>query len=218
MKILAISDTHNYHRKIDFSVLKEELNGVDTIVHAGDFTSTGKLHEVENFLSWYFIQDFKYKVLIAGNHEIETDAYMIRKLCDEKGIVFLHQESKYVNGVKFFGTPYTPYFHGWAYNLKECEEEECFSQIPLDTEVLISHGPPRDILDLTFDGLNVGSVHLWNRITKMKNLKACIFGHVHEPAGRLEMDKTVFVNASYCGIPYANFSSIGKWRIIEIEQ
>jgi hypothetical protein len=39
------------------------------LIHAGDFTMTGTLVEVEEFLKWFAAQPFQHKILIAGNHE-----------------------------------------------------------------------------------------------------------------------------------------------------
>jgi predicted phosphodiesterase len=46
MRITFISDTHNKHKQLSFL-----LPGGDLIVHAGDFSSLGYKHEIENIVS-----------------------------------------------------------------------------------------------------------------------------------------------------------------------
>jgi len=57
--------------------------------------------------------------------------------------IYLEDSSTTVHGYKIYGSPWTPYFFGWAFNAqrgKECAE--IWSKIPTDTEILITHGPP----------------------------------------------------------------------------
>ena len=66
-RITAISDTHTYHREL-------ALPGGDILIHSGDFTSIGRKHEVEDFISWLSQQQYTHKVFIAGNHDIVFDS------------------------------------------------------------------------------------------------------------------------------------------------
>jgi Icc-related predicted phosphoesterase len=66
-RITAISDTHTYHRELT-------LPGGDILIHSGDFTSIGRKDEVEDFIGWLSDQPYKYKVFIAGNHDIVFDS------------------------------------------------------------------------------------------------------------------------------------------------
>jgi len=80
--------------------------------------------------------------------------------------------------------------------------------IPNDVDILITHGPPRGILDLLSinnrrDGElpNVGCDHLLSKIQEVKP-KIHIFGHIHESRGMFESDGTFFINASSLGENY----------------
>ena len=69
-----------------------------------------------------------------------------------------------------------------------------FGAIPSDTNILITHSPPKGILD--FDestGEHLGSWYLKERVEELENLKAHIFGHIHEP---FERNEGVFYNVS----------------------
>jgi len=65
---VCISDTHGKHRELS------ALPAGDVLVHAGDFTMTGLLDEIEDFVEWFAaVPGFKHKVVIAGNHEPTLD-------------------------------------------------------------------------------------------------------------------------------------------------
>lgn len=44
----------------------------DVLIHGGDFTNYGRFEEVERFSNFLATLDdkFKYKIVIAGNHEL----------------------------------------------------------------------------------------------------------------------------------------------------
>lgn len=67
IKVCCISDTHTFHNNIG-----EKLQG-DILIHSGDFTVRGSREEVQEFADWFASQDFKYKIVIAGNHELSLD-------------------------------------------------------------------------------------------------------------------------------------------------
>ena len=63
LKIVAISDTHNRHDKV-------QIPDCDLLIHAGDWSGQGGKSEVENFAKWLNKQNqCKDIVIIPGNHE-----------------------------------------------------------------------------------------------------------------------------------------------------
>jgi Icc-related predicted phosphoesterase len=66
--------------------------------------------------------------------------------------------------------------------------------ILVNTDVLVTHGPPFGILDLIGDE-HVGCDQLLKEVNKVKP-KVHLFGHVHEVYGCLEGRDTKFINAS----------------------
>ena len=64
MKILHLSDTHGYHRKL------ADLPPADVIVHSGDFTMTGSQEEAIDFLNWFC--DLPYNLMNAGCDSLNT--------------------------------------------------------------------------------------------------------------------------------------------------
>ncbi len=76
--------------------------------------------------------------------------------------------------------------------------------IPDNTDVLITHGPPKDILDLVPRpaGFHAGCQDLYNRIQQLPNLKLHVFGHLHMNHAIVKLGNTFFVNASVCTESY----------------
>ena len=66
-----------------------------------------------------------------------------------------------------------------------------------DTDLLVTHGPPKGILDLTPRGEPVGCEELREAVRRVKP-RLHVFGHIHHAYGRHVVDGTRFVNASIC--------------------
>ena len=103
-----------------------------------------------------------------------------------------------ITGIKFYGTPYTKKREGSnpAFALAENELDDKWSQIPLDTDVLITHMPPYGIQDLNKHGGNEGCPDLLKRVTGAVKPKIHVFGHIHFSGGISTVNQTIFVNAA----------------------
>lgn len=196
MRLACISDTHNQHDAL-------RLPSGDVLIHAGDFTGVGRSHEVEAFAKWLGAQPHRHKILIAGNHDwlFERDNAQARawlaRYCPKAH--YLQDSGVEIEGVKFWGSPWTPLFLNWAFNLKRGQPlADKWAQVPSDTQVLITHGPPWGILDLTRHGENVGCKDLKDALNKQISPKVHVFGHIHEGYGTWTRLGTKFVNASSC--------------------
>jgi 3',5'-cyclic AMP phosphodiesterase CpdA len=69
-RIVCISDTH--------SLYNFPLPPGDILVHAGDFSRSGTLAEVQEFLAYLAsLKQYRLKIIIAGNHDLtlEPDFY-----------------------------------------------------------------------------------------------------------------------------------------------
>lgn len=204
----------------------------DVLIHCGDFTSMGRLHEIQEFLDWFSSFPHKHKILIAGNHDRSLDSrlvenphtsdrspinagmrttawIMIDQFSRKENNHFLFNQGITIDGVKFWGSPYTPWFRGeiWAFNVQRGDElKELWEEIPDDTNVLITHGPPMTdgFLDYTYyDKINVGCNQLAKRIEDLKDLKVHCFGHIHEGYGyKKHKNGAHLVNASICDLRY----------------
>lgn len=79
--------------------------------------------------------------------------------------------------------------------------------ITKDTDILLTHGPPYQILDQTREGKFAGSKTLKDKISN-SNIKYHIFGHIHEEgSSSIELGCTTFINASICT---RNYKPINK--------
>ena len=221
MKIWAISDTHNKHGWLNIP------DGIDMVIHAGDLGTVREpfLNEapVLNALEWINSLPMKYKVVIAGNHDTSIENHLVYPKKEYPNITYLQHESVEIEGIKIFGSPYTPSFgEGWSFNKGRHKLEPLWAEIPDDTDILITHGPPKGILDLTAEGngfFQCGCKSLLNKV-KVVQPKFHIFGHIHTEsdcpnAGILEIQncKTKFVNASVLNL---NYDICNNGYIIEI--
>lgn len=190
MKIVCISDTHQLHRQL-------KIPECDILLHAGDITFTGEHHVLEDFNDWLgSLENVKHKIVIAGNHDLslENNDNLARKILSNAS--YLYHESITVEGLKIFGSPFSPRFCDWAFNVDRGEPlRKLWENIPQNTDILLTHGPPWGILDKTANGKQVGCEDLLRKVVEIKPKIHC-FGHIHEGYGTLALDGTVFVNAS----------------------
>ena len=213
MKLVAISDTHNAHRRLD-------IPECDFLIHAGDESARGEEREVRLFAEWFDEQPAKYLIWIPGNHSLGFEARYPESLdwikrASPRTFVLMN-EAITVKGIKIWGSPVTPWFHDWAYNVDRGSAiAEYWSAIPPDADIVVTHGPPHGILDLNgekpsrpdwSDGTtqqHTGCEELAKVIARVKP-KFHIFGHIHEARGVEVKDGTTYVNASIMDRHYVN--------------
>ena len=217
MKITCISDTHNQHLHIP----PDWLEGGDVLVHAGDISGRGSLKEVEEFLAWFNELPYTHKIMIAGNHDFwfeKMSTFAVNEMLAEKypNITYLNDSGVEIDGVKFWGSPVQPWFYDWAFNRMGTDICRHWDMIPLDTDVLITHGPMKGILDMTLRGVSTGCPYLLEKSAEMTNLKLFVCGHIHEAYGKFEFpDGGVFVNASTLNF---NYQVQNKPIVVEINK
>jgi Icc-related predicted phosphoesterase len=116
--------------------------------------------------------------------------------------IYLQDEPVEIEGLKFYGSPWQPWFLDWAFNLERGESlRKVWARIPEDTDVLVTHGPPHGILDRTTRGEPVGCEDLRARVEELRT-PLHLFGHIHEGYGTERRGQTLFVNASSCTVSY----------------
>ena len=192
MLFVAISDTHGYHDRL-------EVPDGDVLIHGGDLTKHGRLEDVEAFDRWLAGLPHRHKIVIAGNHDFCFQHRPREARALLRHAIYLEDRAVEVEGVKFYGSPWQPEFFDWAFNLPRGPAlAAVWAKIPDDTQVLITHGPPLGIGDLTHRGPHVGCEDLLRRVRQVRP-RLHVFGHIHEAAGRYDVDGTTFVNASIAG-------------------
>lgn len=191
MNLVIISDTHGKHERL-------ELPQGDMLIHAGDISRIGEPKEVIKFLDWFSNQDFKYKIFIAGNHDFyfeRATEFEIKNIVPE-GVIYLNDSGVEIEGIKIWGSPITPWFHNWAFNRQRGDDiNHHWEKIPVDTNILITHGPPHGILDTTSKNERVGCEDLKDKIEELETTLH-IFGHIHESYGIHSTERVTYVNAS----------------------
>ncbi|KAK0513521.1 hypothetical protein JMJ35_004507 [Cladonia borealis] len=124
---------------------------------------------------------------------------MTGPLAADAGVIYLTEGTHSFTlktGAKFsiYVSPYTPAFGNWAFAYKHNEDRFNSPQqtangitsiatdpIPDDIDIVMTHGPPRGILDWCPQG-NVGCSNLVQAVRRVKPLMHC-FGHIHEGHG-----------------------------------
>lgn len=194
MKIIAIADTHGFHKQVT-------VPAGDVLVVAGDICPQGTLQDIKKFCTWLQEQPCKYKIVVAGNHdkpfELEND--LARKLLTRgvSGIIYLQDSVVEIEQVKFYGSPWTPTFMNWYFMAdRDAAIRKKWTMIPEDIDVLITHGPPATILDGA-RGLPLGCDDLLEKVLQIKP-QYHVFGHIHEGYGSTRRNDTTFINASVC--------------------
>ena len=195
MKIVAISDTHGLHGSLT-------IPAGDVLVHAGDITGRGTIDEVRDFDKFLGSLPHAHKIVIAGNHDFCFERDREASVAELTHCIYLQDQGVTVEGVRFYGSPWQPWFYDWAFNLQRGAEIRAkWELIPTGVEVLITHGPPYGHGDKTARGEAVGCEDLLEVVEEIKP-QVHIFGHIHEGAGISSNGETVFINASICDLGY----------------
>jgi Icc-related predicted phosphoesterase len=188
MKIVHISDTHGKHSSL------QNLPSADIIIHSGDLSVVGAENEIMNFLEWFIDLPYKYKIFIGGNHDHGLHGANIEGL--PENCFYLNNSGITIKGVNFYGMPM------FMEDIIEGNYDKNIQEVPVDTNILITHQPPYCILDCS-ENYNYGDRMLLQTVLKIQP-KYHLFGHIHAAYGVEKNEHTTFVNASlnneYCEI------------------
>lgn len=238
VRFVIISDTHNVHRQIkdlpdgdvllhcgditktgqieqlsDFAAWLKELPHKHKVVIAGNHDLT--LHEDwylerENYSRWHYRgpldQEQAIKVLKEAGRPATCSTGS--STAGPGGFTYLEDNSVTIEGYKIYGSPWSAFFHNWAFNIPRGQpSQDLYKNIPDDTDILLTHGPALgagDLIDNAYTkGERVGCVNLLKRVLEVKP-KIHAFGHIHEDVGVFSdaSGETLFVNASTCDLSY----------------
>lgn len=206
MKIWHISDTHGMHDQLSVP------EGIDMVICTGDISNYKGLAkngiETVDFIIWFEKLPIKHKVLIPGNHDGLIESYYIADECEAfrtllKGITLLIHQSIEIEGIKIFGSPYTPTFFDWSFMKPREALSAYWTDIPEGTDILATHGPPMLILDKVDQyscHQSVGDVHLLDAVDRIRP-RYHLFGHLHNNGsvkneGQYKSEHTTFINSS----------------------
>jgi hypothetical protein len=186
MKIWHISDTHGFHKQLTIP------EGIDLVIHTGDCSNCmspyENEHEVRAFLDWYEQVPIPNKIYIPGNHDTSIERNLV-KASDfvSRGIHLLIHDWVNIggdyNGIKVFGSPYTPTFGQWSFMKSRETINRVWEQIPEGMDIVGVHGPCKGILDLSYNRQNelefCGDMALRKHILNRVKPKYFLSGHIH---------------------------------------
>lgn len=215
LKIVAISDLHGF--------LPEDLPVGDVLCITGDIIDLDVQRDTIESIAWLctkffpWIESLPYRkvFMVAGNHDfvfetLRTDSNgqhrkgkrLLRKLMAPAKLVLLDDNEFLFEGYRFYGSPWCSDLANWAFYADHEELVQKFSKIPNNTDVLLTHCPPRV--------LNYGAVlqSCWSFMRDFgcdelreavyaKKPRLHIFGHVHSgDHSRAVHDGTMYCNVS----------------------
>lgn len=208
MRIVCLSDTHGHQQSL-------RIPEGDLLIHAGDFCNTGIERDVHKFAKWIDHLPHRRKIVVAGNHDwFFQQQPELARVYLEPDVIYLQDSGCEIEGLKIWGSPWQPWFMDWAFNLPRKGEalRAKWDQIPIDTDILITHAPPHGILDEirhlpsawdleTSSSGPLGCEELAIRLYSVKP-KLHVFGHIHDSYGHQVQEGTLHINASICDEDY----------------
>ena len=160
LKLSAISDLHGNLPKPDFFEEGDVLCICGDVVplefQSNDVQSVAWF--CHKFIPWTDSLPFKKVVMVFGNHDFfaqhigpdhGNDGHNIAGLLmpgsikGEHKLVILSDNGWKYMGFTFYGTPWCPDLQSWAFYGSHQELVNKFSRIPNNTDILLTHCPPR---------------------------------------------------------------------------
>lgn len=193
MRVVCISDVHGKLPVIE---------PCDLLLIGGDITPVSdhspgfqRFWLETSFRNWLMEVPARNVVAVAGNHDFvfETNPSWIPR---DLRWIYLQDRGVEIEGMKIYGTPWQPWFCDWAFNSPRVDPElflaEKFAAIPVETDILLTHGAPFGYGDLapggdSSVGEHVGSTALLQRIQSVSP-SLVVFGHLHGGYGLYEIE------------------------------
>lgn len=217
MKIGFFSDTHS---RTDLVFDPH----IDIFIHCGDILERGNYDDLQTTIrGWGTKLGPRKMYFTPGNHDgvFETDLKnRAINIMREENIIYLEDAGIIIEDISFWFMPWVPEISvAHSFNLNDEDRVKYIQKIPLTTDILITHGPPKYILDESFNKFNYGDDLLLEKIAQLKtSLKIHAFGHVHESRGVLKADDNspLFINCAMGSLPSSNpiIVDTDNWKVI----
>lgn len=216
MKICLIADTHGMHKDV---IIPE----CDVLLHAGDVLNYGDIDlEFYSFANWFNGKECKLKIAIGGNHDGILEKWGRKTIKEHlSNCIYLENEAYILpNGMKLYGSPFTPRFMDWWFMYEPKEAEKMWDLIPPDTDILLTHGPSHQHLDEDKRAGHLGCKALARRVEQIKP-KYHIFGHIHrdsvsDPRFSQRIEETRHTTYINCGLVDNWYDMVWDPIIIEV--
>lgn len=193
MHIIHISDTHNTY---------PDIPECDLLIHSGDLTVMGTIDEVKDGLDWLSKQPASAIIYVPGNHDMCLDSDHMYGLSYQNAEALKQEYAHKITietlntftyilegfpSIDFGVCSYQPFFGGWGFNVSsKLERKKFYKQALLNKpDILITHAPPKYILDKNKNGEFCGDEALLEVIKENPELhpEFLLCGHIHENAG-----------------------------------
>lgn len=154
--------------------------------------------------------------LLAKEYGIPGEARQLFEAANDAGIIFLDEGTHRFtleNGAQLtvYASPYTPALGAWGFQYHP-DQGHKFS-IEEEVDVVVTHGPPKGIMDYTYGRERAGCPDLFAAIARARPLLHC-FGHIHEGWGA----KLVAWREHYGEQQPTHFTAIDNNRSLMIEK
>jgi hypothetical protein len=196
IRTICISDTH-------CQIPPDSIPNGDLLIHAGDLTQAGTPDEIQAQIDWLNSLPHTHKIAIAGNHDTFLDARSRTTLNptdsshgddddDETNlnwgnVHYLQHSSITINfashrnrKLHVYGAPQIPACGGPEFAFQYPRGQDAWhDSIPPNTDIVITHTPPKNHMDLH----GLGCEYLLKEIWRVKP-RLHVFGHVHAGSGK----------------------------------
>lgn len=247
MKIVAISDLHGHLPELtpcDVVCICGDI--VPLILQKNTIASTAWLSGP--FQKWALELPCEKVIMVWGNHDFVGEFFckygssisldepqwtkgydgraqrhlLFQNDADEKIVILCDERYEY-KGKVFYGTPWCPALKNWAFYKDSKGLKEKFLGIPFDTNVLLTHCPPKyglqgTVLETNWNYMNdFGCVELQQVIDEKFDDKDIwiLSGHIH--SGKHEVEKMNNVKYRNCSIKNEDYEVAYQPFEFEIE-
>ncbi|KAM3413556.1 hypothetical protein BST61_g11544 [Cercospora zeina] len=198
--LVCISDTHTL-------IPSTSLPYGDILIHAGDLTNAGTPRELQSQITWLTSLPHPHKIIISGNHDSHLDPRSRGTLplsdrntdIDWQDLIYLQDShvtlnfpshhgssssrssGQVIQKLKIYGSPFVPQVGGPEHAFQHPRSQDYWTgKVPEDTDVLVTHCPPKYHLDLP-GWQALGDEFLLHEVRRVQP-HVHVFGHIH--AGR----------------------------------
>lgn len=221
LKLLVVGDIHGTITGLQTVLKSIKLTKPDLLVVCGDITNHGL---PQGWVKYFFTKIIdsllpnrvRDNIILAvpGNCDPETSvsAELNALQQQQKQVINLHRRciTHYPSGLKFVGiggsnlTPFCTDFE-----ITEATLSEWLKPLVIPNVILVTHTPPKGILDRLGTQDNLGSSAIAEYV-KVSKPRLVLSAHVHEARGSVRTGATVFVNP---GAARDGYSALVKLKL-----
>ena len=209
LRIVIISDTHGFEGSLSKFINSSSTDNnddgspkwvrlgfsddfilppADVLIHCGDFAASGSrktqriaASRLDDFLARQ--THIPEKIVIKGNHDPESPAKVL--FPTSKALYVRTSSTMMIQGVSFALEPYSRRIISFQSNIGR----RTYTSMPTlpECDILVSHEPPKGVLDMTYHGFSAGSSYLRELVEHAQHKpRLWLCGHIHESRGVLE--------------------------------